>query len=161
MTGRKPVPASMIDPAERKRSNAEIENRQAIENSLLVTAKLTCPKTLSAYGKIEWRRVVKLYKQMGSNILSDLDITALTMYCESAAIYKKAQETWAKYQMLVGANAGTQRILDKSIKTMNEQTKIVNKLSEQLCLTPVGRARMGMMKVVDDGPSELDDILDD
>lgn len=40
-------------------------------------------------------RVVKLYRQLDTPIINDLDISALTAYCESVAIYQKAE---AEYQ---------------------------------------------------------------
>jgi P27 family predicted phage terminase small subunit len=98
---------------------------------------------------------------METNILSDLDITALVMYCEATAIYKKAHEVWTKYNAVVASNPEAQRILDKCFYTMEKQTKIVNQLAEQLCLTPVGRARMGMAAITNKGPSELDTLLED
>lgn len=35
-------------------------------------------------------------------------------------------------------------VINPLVKTMNEQAAIVAKLSDQLCLTPIGRMRMGV-----------------
>ena len=83
------------------------------------------------------------------------------MYCEAMAIYNKAQETWIKYQAVVATNAEAQRILDKSFATMDKQSNIVRGLSEQLCLSPVGRARMGMNPAAEEGKNPVDEIFED
>lgn len=161
MTGRKPIPASLIDPAEHKKSHDEIQARRDVEASLQTKATLRCPNYISQDAKKEWRRIMKLYKEMEAEILNDLDTMALVMYCEATAVYKKAQETWVKYQQVVAANPEAQRILDKCFQTMERQTKIINNLAEQLCLTPVGRARMGMQATNRKEPSKLDLLLDE
>jgi P27 family predicted phage terminase small subunit len=161
LTGRKPLPASLVDATDLKRSKEEIRVRKKAEAKLNTTAELKCPKYVSDEARKEWNRLMKLYKAMETNILSDLDITALVMYCEATAIYKKAHEVWTKYNAVVASNPEAQRVLDKCFYTMERQTKIVNQLAEQLCLTPVGRARMGMAAIKNNGPSELEKLLDD
>jgi len=143
-SGRKPTPAELIDPTQQKKSNDEIIRRREIEKTLRPKSNLTCPNYISDAAKKEWRRIMKLYRSMDADILTDLDVMALIMYCEGTAIYKKAHETWVKYNMVVSANPESQRVLDKCFSTMKEQGKIINDLAEQLCLTPVGRARMGI-----------------
>lgn len=158
LSGRKPIPGELIDPKKSKQSKDEIDKRRLIENSLKTTSKLSCPGHLSDDAKKEWRRIMRLYKQMESSILCDLDQTALSMYCEAVAIYKKAQTTWCKVQQVLGANAKSQDVIDKCLDVMNRQIKVVSSLAEQLCLTPVGRARMGLMKSNIDAPDELSEL---
>lgn len=160
-TGRKPTPAKMLDNKIRKESNDTLTERAVIESALADTdAKLKCPSQLSPTAKKEWKRIISLYKKLESRILCDLDITALAMYCEAVAIYQKAQATWTKYGFVVSTDPDEQIMMNKCIKIMNEQTKIISGLSEQLCLTPVGRARMGLMKKQKDTEDEeLDELL--
>lgn len=159
--GRKPTAASLVDKKDFKKSGDEIQQRVVIESALVDTdAKLKCPKELSPAAKKEWKRIIKLYQKLESRILCDLDITALAMYCEAVAVYQKAQETWTKYGFVVSSNSQAQNMMDKCLKIMNEQTRIISSLSEQLCLTPVGRARMGLMKQKEDTEDEeLDELL--
>lgn len=159
--GRKPTPATMLDNKTRKDSNDNLAQRVVIESALVDTdAKLKCPKALSPAAKKEWKRIINLYKKLESRILCDLDVTALAMYCEAVAVYQKAQETWTKYGFVVSSNSQAQNMMDKCLKIMNEQTRIISSLSEQLCLTPVGRARMGLMKQKEDTEDEeLDELL--
>lgn len=156
MPGRRPLPASLIDPEKHKKSKSEIERRKTVEEKIRgTTSLLWCPPYLTGEAKKEWRRIMKLYKSLDVNILSDLDQTALIMYVEARAIWMKAHETWSKYQTVVAGNPEAQRFLDKAFNTMERQTKIINQLADQLCLTPVGRARMGMNQIENDGPSAL------
>lgn len=141
---RPPKPPHLIDNSKFKKSNEELEERKESWNKLKTTSILRVPTHLTPEAKKEWRRVMKLYNQMEVDILSDLDRQALIMYCEATAIYKKAQETWSKLQQVVTPNRDGQRMLDDTFRIMERQTKLITSLSDQLCLTPVGRARMGM-----------------
>lgn len=125
-------------------SNEEKESRKGIISNLQTTNKLKCPGYLTDEAKKEWRRTMRLYKSMRASILCDLDIASLVMYCEAWAIYRKAQEDWSKLRATATTNKDIQDLIDKTIETMNKQSVIICKLAETLCLTPVGRARMGM-----------------
>lgn len=142
--GAKPTVAGLIDNSKHKKSEAEIKRRKDNESTLKVSAALRCPKQLTPAAKKEWRRIMNLYRKMEAHILSDLDRNALIAYCESYSIYSKAQESWAKLNEVVSTNAAVQKVLDKVIYTMEQQSKIMFKFSEQLCLTPIGRAKMGL-----------------
>ncbi|MDY0386959.1 MAG: phage terminase small subunit P27 family [Methanolobus sp.] len=157
MNGRKPQPAMIVDSEKHKKSKQEIERRKEVERKLKTSGFLRCPSKLSPVAKKEWKRVIKLYREMESNILSDLDKTALTIYCEAYAIYSKAHEVWSKYQQIVSTNEEAQKIIDKTFKTMQSQSQVIYRFSEQLCLTPVGRARMGMAKKQE--PSLLERLM--
>ena len=144
MTGRLPTPAELQDKKKMKKNEKDLDCRKAVEKSFQVVDKLSCPSYLSPLAKKEWKRVMKLYKQMDARILNDLDVTALAMYAEAVAMYQTAQKQWVQVQTLVSSNKASQKLLDKIRTIMNDQVKVVTTLSEQLCLTPVGRARMGV-----------------
>jgi len=161
-SGRRPTPASLIDPKTHKKSKKEINKRKAVEKSLRGEPKLWCPGYLSEAAKKEWRRLMKIYKSLSVNILSDLDITALAMYCEATAVWKEAQSEWAKYRKIIAGNSDQQKYLDKIVKTMSDQSKIISNLAELLCITPVGRAKMGIMATKKkEGPSKLERLMSD
>lgn len=155
MKGRKPVPAILLDPAEHKKSKDTIERRQEAEKELQTSAVLRCPTYLTKEAKREWKRVIKLYREMQVDILSDLDKSTLVIYCEAWSVYKKAQETWSKYNQVVAGNPEAQRVLDRCLNVMEKQQRQISSLAEQLCLTPVGRARMGTAKAKNE-PSEIE-----
>lgn len=125
-------------------SNEEKEAREESRKALMTTSRLACPNYLTDLAKKEWRRILKLYKSMDADILCDLDVAALVMYCEAWSVYKTAQDQWSKLTTVASTNPAAQALIDKTLDVMNKQTSVMSKLAEQLCLTPVGRARMGM-----------------
>lgn len=157
--GRKPVPPALVDNGTFKKNNDELQARQDSWNNLKTTKILKVPTHLTDEAKKEWRRVMRLYAQMEVDILSDLDRQALIMYCEATSIYKKAQQQWSKLGQIVTPNPDGQKLIDKIFITMERQQKIITSLSEQLCLTPVGRARMGMNPTKNEEDDPLAKIL--
>lgn len=137
--GRRPYPV-----APEKSSNEDKRKRTEAVAVLADVSKLSAPSYLSPLAKKEWRRIMKLYKQMDVKILCDLDVAALVMYCEAWSIYKVAQEQWTKLQVVATTNKASQQVINTCIDTMNKQATVVSRLSEQLYLTPAGRARMGV-----------------
>ena len=144
MKGRKANPVSSLSERTRNKDKDMMEARENVEKRLRTENNLTCPRTLSPEAQKEWRRVMRLYRKMDAKILNDLDIPALSMYCEAVAQWKEAQSQWAKLGKLISSDPKTQKVLDKIRTIMNDQTKVITSLAEQLCLSPVGRARFGI-----------------
>lgn len=151
-TGRKPKPSAIQDRREH-RSIREIQARKANEPQGC-DANFRAPSELSEEAKREWRRLVKLYRQLEQPVLNDLDLSILAAYCESVAIYRKAQ---ADYQsppwngQLVGKLPGSNTISENPyLRIMTREGQSMAKYAEQLCLSPVGRARMGLAKAKQD-----------
>lgn len=168
--GRKPTPAALLDPKVSKISKDEIEKRKMIEKQVNPSPKNTIkrPTFLSGPAKKEWNRIMKLYEQLDQKILSDLDQTALVMYVEAVAAYKTFQK---RYKEMIDeldsfkysrkrkkidmseeeTKERNERIQELQVKSdtilgrMNRQIKNVNNLAEQLCLTPVARAKIGIL----------------
>jgi len=158
MRGAKPKPAALRDPKDDKVSKKDHQKRLDMEKALRGNdPKLRPPKWLSKEGKKEFRRLIKIYKSLPVQILSDLDTTMLAQYCQAYSVYQSAMKTREKLIIqdfsVDGKEEESQldfedridREQQKLVNRMNNQTKIMNKLSEALCITPVGRARMGIM----------------
>lgn len=143
--GRKPK-LSVINDKRPHRSNAAIEARK--ENEPRGCDALFKPPTgTSPEARKEWRRVVKLYKQLDTEVLNDLDQAVLTAYCEAVAIYKLAQKEYQKLKGLYGKIPGTDTMTENPyLKIMHREGQNIARYAEQLCLSPVGRARMGLAK---------------
>ena len=139
--GRTPVLSVLNDNSKTHRTKKELEIRREAE----VTGcsdNLKPPKELSERAQEEWDRLIPLYRQLNYDILNDLDLMNLAAYCESVAVYTKAELEWPK-QQLVGIVNG--KIVENPyIKIMAREAVNMARLAEQLCLSPVGRARMGM-----------------
>ena len=145
------------------RSNKEKEIRTETFKALTTTNKLSCPGWLGDSAKKEWRQIMRLYKQMDTKILCDLDVVPLAMYCEAYAIYRSAQFQWVStiQETTLSTNPEAQNKINECLRTMKEQTLLVNKLADQLCLSPVGRARMGVNLANTKTKNKLLDILGD
>ena len=71
------------------KTNLQLQNNR-IDVKVLSTVEP--PKTLDAVARKEWRRVVPLLKKY--NILSDIDVNTLTLYCQSWS-------DWIRYTLLL------------------------------------------------------------
>lgn len=143
-TGRKPK-LSVIEDKRPHRSKDFIQGR--LDNEPRgCDARFEPPEELSKGALKEWRRVVALYSQLDSEVLNDLDVSVLAAYCESVAIYKQAQKEYQKIP-LFGQDPKTKQPMENPyIKIMNREGQNMARYAEQLCLSPVGRARMGLAK---------------
>lgn len=137
----------------------KVKQRQVIEENLMTTSSLEPPKTLSKVARAEWIRIMDLYSQMPVKILSDLDTATLTVYCEAVAIYQEAQSKWKQFGAVVSQDKDSQRVLTEIRKTMNEQGTIIAKCATDLCLNPVGRAKMGINPADKEIADPLDKLL--
>ncbi len=142
MPGRKPMPVKLLDNKKRHLTKEEADLREKNEVSG-VSAELMPPSGLRGAALREWKRLIPLYKQANIEILNDLDVNTIAAYCESVAIYKAAQKAYKK-QPLVGMVDG-RMVVNPYLKILDIQGANIAKFAEQLCLSPVGRARMGIL----------------
>ena len=145
VAGRKAYPAAlMLVNNETNRLTQEQLDGRLKNEPKPKSARLTTPSWLSDGAKKEWRRIVKLFKEMETSVLSDLDVNALAIYCESVATYKKAimkvRETSEVYA------SGGQPKRNPWLIVANEAATQIKKYGEVLCLDPVSRARVGLGK---------------
>ena len=139
--GRKPVSISVMDEGTKKGHSKETLNLREQNEPGMCEESFVPPSDLSKGALKEWNRVVRLYRQLDRRVLNDLDQTLLASYCESTAAYKEAQR---KYQTmpLVDPDSGKE---NPYLKIMWREGANIAKYAEQLCLSPVGRARMGVL----------------
>lgn len=147
----------------KKQSSVDKIIKSNIENAELNIdgrSRLATPSTLTKEAKKEWIRLRKLYEQMHTNILLDLDIATLTVYCEAVSMYKEAQKQWKLYNCNVISNdKETQIILNELRKILKEQSEIINKTAIVLGLNPAGRAKMGFQKVEKQPADPLEKLI--
>ena len=142
--GRKPHLTVVKDNEIDRHTKAELEARADGEVKG-AEARLKPPRTLSPAAKKEWRRVVRLYRQLDAEVINDMDVNLLAVYCENVAIFQAA-EARSQEQPLADFDAeGMRWIENPYLKIMDGAAKNIMKAAEQLCLSPVGRARMGVM----------------
>lgn len=157
-TGRKPV-LSVIEGRRPHRSKEELQARTDSEPKGCA-ARFKAPKELSPEARKEWRRLIALYRDLNVEVLNDLDASVLSAYCESVAIYRKAQEAYQKFP-LVGKDPVTgQPTENPYIKIMTKEGQNMARYAEQLCLSPVGRARMGLAREKrETAGDQMEDVL--
>lgn len=108
-------------------------------------AKLRPPKELSKVARAEWRRVVRLYRQLDAEVINDLDLSLLATYCENVAIYKAAEAEYQNERLARFDYEHMKWIENPYLKIMDTAGKNIARAAEQLCMSPVGRARMGVL----------------
>ncbi len=142
--GRKPQLSVVIDNEKGRRTKAVMDARKAGEVTG-ASSKLTPPRELSKAAKKEWRRVVKLYRQLDAEVINDLDVNLLAAYCENVAVFKEAEVNYQAEPLAKWSAADQKWVESPYLKIMDGAAKNIMKAAEQLCLSPVGRARMGVL----------------
>lgn len=142
MQGRKPHPFQLID-GNNKLSKAEIAARRNNQPNIQ-SANLRCPATLCDEAKKEWKRIVKLYKELDKDLINDLDLTTLAVYCENVATYQKAMEEVRKTTEVYMTSQGPK--INPWLTVANNASVQIKKFGEVLLLDPVSRARAGLAK---------------
>lgn len=142
--GRKPHLTVVKDNDVDRHTKAELEARAGGEVAG-AEARLKPPRSLSPAAKKEWRRVVKLYRQLDHEVINDLDINLLATYCENVAIFQAAEAAYQEKPLTEFDSENMRWIENPYLKIMDGAGRNIMKAAEQLCLSPVGRARMGVM----------------
>lgn len=165
--GRKAIPASLIDPSKTHKSYEEIEARKKIESKLITESSeiLIPPPSMSPAAKKEWNRMIALYNQMPTKILCDLDLQILKFYCEMVASYDEASKIIKKVKKECKDNNIQFRLsmVDTELKIQSKCTAEIRALTEQLCLSPLARARLGVVGAQNSSSekSSLDALFED
>jgi len=155
-SGRKPIPAAIKRALGTTQTKEQIARQEAHEPKIEKDA-LKKPDFLTDYAKEEWDRVIELIGELG--VLNSLDLYTLSAYCEAVSVFRNAQEQWKKNQQVIGIDDNGRYLPNPYLRILKEQTLLINKLSEQLSLTPVGRARLGIAKSQE--PTQFEKFLMD
>jgi len=99
----------------------------------------SCPKHLSEPARKEWRRITKILSEVG--LLTELDRTALALYCEAYAEYIEASEQIRQHGLLLKSPLG--------YPTQSPYLSIRNRAAAQMRsymlefgMTPAARSRV-------------------
>lgn len=152
-TGRKPQLSTAKDNSTAHLTKAELKARAENEPKGC-SAELKPPKTLSKPAKNEWKRITKLYRQLDAEVINDLDLNTLSAYCESVAIYQAAQEAY-QTMPLVDYDEDGRAFENPYLSILRKEGLNIAKYAEQLCLSPVGRARMGVLGAKKEEKSDM------
>lgn len=141
-------PLALIDPTKNHITAAEIEGRKANTPSSGQKTKLKCPSGMSEAGAKEWKRIVRLYKEAeknsGFDFVDDLDESLLASYCEAYAVWKGAQRDYQTLPLVQFIDG--KYIENPYLIVMDREVKKMVSLADKLCLSPVGRAKLGLAR---------------
>lgn len=151
--GRKPKPTTKTDwDSTHNYSKAEKEHRARVREGMSkIPDGLSCPKELKdPIAQKEWKRIMPLYRKMDIDVLNDLDVPTLIAYCTAYAIYMRALKRWNESYELTTTLYNDEGQPVKIVKNpdlviFKEQGTLIAKYAEILCLSPVGRIRMGIL----------------
>jgi len=160
MAGRKayPVELMVLTNDKNRLTKKEIESRRKNEPKIN-SAKLKCPSHLSPEAKKEWKRIVKLYRELDKPIVTDLDVNALEIYCEAIVTYRKAMEKVRETSEVYVSRRDNRPKKNPWLTVANEAALQVKKYGELLLLDPVSRARAGMVKTDEEKESPMAQFL--
>lgn len=149
--GRKLKPTNMKilerNPGRRPLPTNEVKPKQKVPR---------CPQWLEEDAKKEWKRMRKILEKMG--LLTDMDMTAFTGYCQAYARWKEAEEFLSKHGSIIKTpNGYLQQVPQVSISQTN--LKIMLKFCEQFGLTLSARNRLASMDSEVGTGDETEDLL--
>jgi P27 family predicted phage terminase small subunit len=110
------------------------------------------PKGMSKPAAAEWRRTVNLLASAG--VVSELDVNALTIYCNAIAMHRQAQEQIDKLGPVVVGSTGTP-IKNPYLLVQKEAWERIKTLQAELGLTPSARAKLNIGKDDEAADDEL------
>ena len=147
MRGRKPYPYALMDANNDKArlTRAELENRKKYEPKIR-SNDLKCPRHLGEDAKGEWKKIVSHYEEMDQKILCDLDCTALEIYCNAVATYRKAMQKVNETSEIYMKKGDPTPRKNPWLRVANEAAEQIRKYGELLLLNPVSRARVGVAR---------------
>lgn len=144
-SGRKSLPTSLhlINGNPSKKSASELANGNRRVVAPLIAPE--CPDFLTGAAKDEWKRIVDDLMTMG--ILSRVDRTALSIYCQAWADWKMAREKLKA----VSHGAGFVDITPSGYKQMSVWHQVANRAEERMLkagalfgLNPSARASLNI-----------------
>lgn len=142
-------------------TKAEIEARQQAEEQFKPnTDNIKPPIWLDAVGKKEWNRVAKELEEL--NILTNVDIAALGMYCDAYSKYQLATEKINKEGMFIeytNKAGATNMIEHPAVKAQVKYADLIKKLCSEFGLTPSARAKITLPRQHEEKEETLEDKL--
>lgn len=162
MAGRPPKPVNAINNKVSHRTEKELADRRTSEPQFIKPCRLKCPDKLTAEAKIIWQQLIKLHKKLTNPIWTDFDVPSLARYCEHRAMMDKAQDEWLVDPKIIIYNQDATG--DGKMNTAATQLMKLSKLliseEDKLCISVIGRARVGTANANTAKPADYDEMLD-
>ena len=156
-----PVSVQLAKGNPNRLTKAEIKARQEAEESFKPgNDNIKLPGWLDKEGKKEWERIVKDLEEL--NILTNVDITALGMYCDAYSKYQLATKKINEEGMFIEYTnkAGATNIIEPpAVKAQVKYADLIKKLCSEFGLTPSARAKITLPKLEENKEETLEDKL--
>ena len=142
----------------------EIEKRKKNEEKLTPKSdNIKRPKWLKhdTVAQREWRKIVPELKRLG--LLTNIDTTALAIYCEAVSKYVEAVENIKENGSLVeytNTAGETNMVKNPAIHVKEKHYKIIKDMLKEFGLTPASRASLAINLEGDDDKAEDDEFSD-
>lgn len=131
------------------KTKKELYRRQNNEAKLAVSNKnIVAPPWLSTGAKNEFNRIKDLFET--TNILTEADINILATYCDTLMDYKSFKAQVKKHGIMMDGK------INPAIRQKQKSAELLNKLGNQLGLSPTARASMAI-SLEDQGESKDDE----
>ena len=115
-----------------------------------------CPSWLEPEAKKEWRRMSKILEELG--ILTEIDASAFSGYCQAYARWKVAEEFLTKHGTIFKTPSGyIQQVPQVSIA--QTYLKIMKDFCSEFGLTPSARSRIHAAVDKKDTDDEMEQLL--
>jgi len=148
MKGRKPKPAAL------RRAQGNPGKRPIPEEPQLRRPARApyAPRWLSEEAKAEWRRIAPLLLEAG--LLTEADYTALALYCQAYARWRKAEEKLAEQgEILESARGGLYQ--NPWLAVANRAWDQIRKSLAEFGMTPSSRLRVAVAREPEKSLAEL------
>jgi P27 family predicted phage terminase small subunit len=109
--------------------------------------KIKCPSWLDPVAKKEWRRISLELQEL--NLLTNIDINALAIYCDAFSKYMKATEEINKFGLVIkhtNKSGATNIVTNPYVQIANKYADLINKYCVEFGLTPSARAKISIPK---------------
>lgn len=146
MAGRPQMPLSVIMGGGNKShlTKEEIEKRKKAETRLKPKAdKVSCPSWLDGVARAEWQRIIGDLKEL--ELVSNLDLTALAMYCDAYSKYRVASELVRKEGPVIefrNATGAVNQVKHPAVEVMKTMAGIAKSYGAEFGLSFGARARL-------------------
>lgn len=136
----------------------EIEKRKKAEERLKPRAdKITCPSWLDGVAKAEWQRVIGELKEL--ELVSNIDLTALAMYCDAVSKYREASDLVRKEGPVVtfkNALGATNKVKHPAVEVMKTMAVIAKSYGSEFGLSFGARTRLKPATKEEEKETELE-----
>lgn len=158
--GRPPKPTFAINNSISHRTKKQLETRAKNEPKIEPTYKFVVPRYLTAAAKEEWYKLINMHKRLDRPIWTAFDVPAIARYCEHLVMWRKLQTEWKIRQDVMIINAKGDVCISPIIGQINSMNKVLLAEEDKLCISVIGRARIGTAAYKAGEKNNDDDLLD-